>query len=77
MGEGEKKGTELVIIPIGEYVKLLDTKTKYNILADHIKMMLAKNDQVNHYTYANYCDGLFKAVVGYEEGVRDAEKADA
>lgn len=76
MGEANK-GTELVIIPIEQYVALLDTKTKYNILADHIKMMLAKNDQVNHYTNANYCDGLFKAVVGYKEGVRDAEKADA
>ena len=75
--EGANKGTELVIIPIEQYVELLDTKTKYNILADHIKMMLAKNDQVNHYTNANYCDGLFKAVVGYKEGVRDAEKADA
>lgn len=77
MGEGANKGTELVIIPIEQYIELLDTKTKYMILADHIKTMLAKNDRETHYSNANYCDGLFKAVVGYKEGVRDAEKADA
>ena len=77
MGEGKKKGTELVIIPIEQYIELLDIKTKYMILADHIKAMLTRNDSVTHYSNANYCDGLFKAVVGYEEGVRDAEKADA
>ena len=76
MGEANK-GTELVIIPMAQYVELLDTRTKYGILEKHIRQMIAKNENGANYSNANYCDGLFKAVVGYKEGVRDAEKADA
>ena len=75
--EGANKGTELVIIPMAQYVELLDTRTKYGILEEHIRQMIAKNENGANYSNANYCDGLFKAVVGYKEGVRDAEKADA
>ena len=76
MGEANK-GTELVIIPMAQYVELLDTRTKYGILEKHIRQMIDKNENGANYSNANYCDGLFKAVVGYKEGVRDAEKADA
>ncbi len=34
--DGEFKGTEMVLIPLSTYERLIEFKTKYRILADHI-----------------------------------------
>lgn len=51
-----------IVITKDEYIKLIETRTRYNILADHIRKELKRDKN-----YPSYNDGLFKAVVCREE----------
>lgn len=74
--DGEKKGTEFVIIPIEQFVSLLDMRTRYKMLKDHIEFVLDHYNKDSKYSHAEYNDEFIAAVIDYKKGADDAEKAD-
>ena len=54
--------TEFVIISMQDYMKFVEIKTRYTILADHVKSVLSRGG--SHYDFQ---DGLFRAVIGEPE----------
>lgn len=75
--EGANKGTELVIIPIEVFVSLLDMRTRYKMLKDHLEFVLDHYDKDSKYSHDEYNDEFIAAVIDYGKGVKDAEKADS
>lgn len=60
--ENKRNGTEFVIVPMQDYMKFVEIKTRYSILADHVKSVLSRGG--SHYDFQ---DGLFRAVIGEPE----------
>ena len=56
--------TKLVMLPLEQYVEMLETRTKYKILAEHIGYVLRNEEPPR----VGYNDGLFRAVIGFKEG---------
>lgn len=57
--------TKLVMLPLDQYVELMETKTRYKILAEHIENVLRNEEPPR----VGFNDGLFKAVIGFKETV--------
>ena len=55
--------TKLVMLPLDQYVELMETKTRYKILAEHIENVLRNEEPPR----VGFNDGLFKAVIGFKE----------
>ncbi len=55
--------TKLVMLPLEQYVELMETKTRYKILAEHIGYVLRNEEPPR----VGYNDGLFRAVIGFKE----------
>lgn len=75
--DGEKKGTEFVIIPMEQFIELLDVRTRYKMLKGHVESVLDKYVKESRYSHAEYNDEFIAAVIDYKKGADDAEKADA
>jgi len=55
--------TKIVMLPLDQYVEMLETRTKYKILAEHIETVLRNEEPPR----VGFNDGLFKAVIGFKE----------